>query len=126
ETEYLGLEEIDFDEDIPIVGDIFPADDIDSDVIVEENELYEHGENDNDENIDFEIPTIVSVDEEGVENVKEESFDEDTTSTDEAKKKYPKRARKTKPNDTTVHQPTEHVNNIRRQQQQQDFDLSNL
>ena len=101
ETEYLELEEIDFDEDIPIVGDILPADDIDSDVIVDENELYEHGENDDDENIHFEIPTIVSVDEEGVEFVKEESFDDDTTSTDKAKKKYPQRSRKPKSNDIT-------------------------
>jgi len=43
------------------------------DIVVDENELFEHGDCDDDENIHFEIPTIVSVDEEGLEYVKAES-----------------------------------------------------
>ncbi|XP_066911872.1 uncharacterized protein [Clytia hemisphaerica] len=90
ETEYLELEEIDFDEDIPIIGDVIPQDEVDIDIVVDENELFELGDRDDDENIHFEIPTLVSVDEEGLEHVKVESFVDDTT------KKYPQRKRNSK------------------------------
>ena len=106
DTEYLGLEEIDFDEDIPIVGSIFPVDDVESNVIVDEDELFEHGDQNIDENIDFEIPTIVTVDEEGLENLKEESYDSDSTPASKISKKYPKRNKKTKSINTTVHPPS--------------------
>ena len=93
EIEYLELEEIDFDEDIPIIGEVIPPDTDAPDVVVDENELFEHGDCDYDENIDFEIPTIVSVDEEGIEHVKGENPEPPSTN---STKKYPQRIQKDK------------------------------